>query len=118
MGEVIAQSIVDYFADERHLLEIKKLAKAGLRLSMEEEGVAGGSDALAGKTIVISGNFSISRDDMKALIERNGGRNSGSVSAKTMIFSPFAQGTRYFCFCSSLPNISRGPPPRELDVLA
>lgn len=83
VGEVIARSIVDYFADERHLLEIKKLAKAGLRLSMEEEVTAGGSDALAGKTIVISGNFSISRDDMKALVERNGGKNSGSVSAKT-----------------------------------
>jgi DNA ligase (NAD+) len=41
------------------------------------------SDALAGKTIVISGNFSVSRDEMKALIEANGGKNSGSVSGKT-----------------------------------
>ena len=41
------------------------------------------SDALNGKTIVISGNFSISRDDMKALIEANGGKNGSSVSSKT-----------------------------------
>ena len=48
-----------------------------------EEAQAAGSDALAGKTVVVSGNFSLSRDDMKALIERHGGRNSGSVSGKT-----------------------------------
>ncbi|HAC41353.1 MAG TPA: DNA ligase (NAD(+)) LigA, partial [Rikenellaceae bacterium] len=41
------------------------------------------SDALSGKTIVVSGNFSISRDDMKALIEANGGKNGSSVSSKT-----------------------------------
>ena len=41
------------------------------------------SDVLKGVTIVISGNFSISRDEMKALIEKNGGKNSGSVSGKT-----------------------------------
>ena len=41
------------------------------------------SDILSGKTIVISGNFSISRDDMKALITSHGGKNSGSVSGKT-----------------------------------
>ena len=41
------------------------------------------SDALAGKTIVISGNFSVSRDEMKRLIEANGGKNSSSVSGKT-----------------------------------
>jgi DNA ligase (NAD+) len=41
------------------------------------------SEALAGKTIVISGNFTVSRDEMKALIEANGGKNSGSVSGKT-----------------------------------
>ena len=83
VGEVIARSIVDYFSDERHQMEIQKLAKAGLRLSLEETAQAGGSDILAGKTIVVSGNFSISRDEMKALIEKNGGKNSGSVSAKT-----------------------------------
>lgn len=83
VGEVIAQSVVDYFADSRHVDEVRKLAEAGLRLSLEEKDEADASDALAGLTIVISGNFSISRDDMKALIERNGGKNSGSVSSRT-----------------------------------
>ena len=84
VGEVIAQSVVDFFADERHRQEVLRLKAAGLRFSVEEDGSApAGSDALAGKTIVISGNFSISRDEMKALIERHGGRNSGSVSGKT-----------------------------------
>lgn len=83
VGEVIAQSVVAFFADERHKEEIRRLKAAGLRMSVGEADAASGSDALAGKTIVISGNFSISRDDMKALIERHGGRNSGSVSGKT-----------------------------------
>lgn len=83
VGDVIAQSVVDYFADSRHVDEVRKLAEAGLRLSLEEKDEADASDALAGLTIVISGNFSISRDDMKALIERNGGKNSGSVSSRT-----------------------------------
>jgi len=47
------------------------------------ENGAAASDALAGMTIVISGNFSVSRDEMKRLIEANGGRNSSSVSGKT-----------------------------------
>ncbi|MBO6045522.1 MAG: NAD-dependent DNA ligase LigA, partial [Bacteroidales bacterium] len=83
VGEVIAQSVVDFFADERHIVEIQRLKAAGLNLSLEEEDIPAGSDALAGKTIVISGNFSLSRDEMKALVERHGGRNSGSVSGKT-----------------------------------
>jgi DNA ligase (NAD+) len=62
---------------------VEALRAAGLKMSVEEGAAARKSDALAGKTIVISGNFSISRDDMKALIEANGGRNSGSVSGKT-----------------------------------
>lgn len=83
VGEVIAQSVVDFFADQRHIIEIQRLKAAGLRLSLEPQDEAADSDALAGMTIVVSGNFSISRDEMKALIERHGGRNSGSVSGKT-----------------------------------
>ena len=83
VGEVIAQSVVDFFADERHIAEIQRLKAAGLKLSLEGGQAVAGSDALADKTIVVSGNFSLSRDDMKALIERHGGRNSGSVSGKT-----------------------------------
>ena len=83
VGEVIAQSVVDFFADPRHIAETERLKAAGLQLSLEEKAAPAGSDALAGKTIVVSGNFSVSRDLMKELIERHGGRNSGSVSAKT-----------------------------------
>ena len=83
VGEVIAQSVADFFADERHIVEIQRLKAAGLKLSLEEGQAVAGSDALAGKTIVVSGNFSLSRDEMKALVERHGGRNSGSVSGKT-----------------------------------
>lgn len=83
VGEVIAQSIFDFFKDERHIIEMQRLKAAGLKMSIESDDAVSTSDALAGKTIVISGNFSVSRDEMKAVIERNGGRNSGSVSGKT-----------------------------------
>ena len=82
VGDVIADSVYRFFRDERHLLEINRLREAGLQLSVDRKATAA-SDALAGKTIVISGNFSISRDEMKALIEAHGGKNSGSVSGKT-----------------------------------
>ena len=82
VGEVIAESVYKYFRDERHLKEIERLKAAGLQMSVVRK-AENASDALAGKTIVISGNFSVSRDEMKALIEANGGKNSGSVSGKT-----------------------------------
>ena len=81
VGDVCARSIYDYFRDERHLIEIQRLKAHGLRFGAETAGAS--SDALAGKTIVISGTFSISRDEMKALIEAHGGKNSGSISGKT-----------------------------------
>ncbi|MBR5176327.1 MAG: NAD-dependent DNA ligase LigA [Bacteroidales bacterium] len=81
IGDVIAKSVHDYFSDPRHIDEISRLKEAGLRFSAEE--VSASSTALSGKTIVISGNFSISRDEMKRLIEANGGKNSSSVSGKT-----------------------------------
>lgn len=82
VGEVIAASVYAYFRDERHLVEINRLKAAGLKFSIEEKAVSA-SEALKGLIIVISGNFSISRDDMKVLIENNGGKNSSSVSGKT-----------------------------------
>lgn len=81
VGEVIADSVYEYFRDSRHLSDIERLKAAGIRLSLES--VSASSDALAGKTIVISGNFSVSRDEMKRLIESNGGKNSSSLSGKT-----------------------------------
>ena len=82
VGEVIAESVFSYFRDPAHISMIDRLKAAGLRFSMDVAEEAS-SDALSGKTIVISGNFSISRDEMKHLIEANGGKNSSSVSGKT-----------------------------------
>ena len=82
IGEVIADSVLAYFADGVNTDTIDRLKAAGLRFEVEKEAEAL-SEALKGKTIVISGNFSISRDHMKALIAAHGGKNSGSVSGKT-----------------------------------
>lgn len=82
VGEVIAKSIYDFFKDERHLIEIERLKAHGLKFDFEQKNVQG-SDSLAGMTIVVSGTFSISRDEIKALVEANGGKNTGSVSKKT-----------------------------------
>ncbi|MBP5637819.1 MAG: NAD-dependent DNA ligase LigA, partial [Bacteroidales bacterium] len=81
VGEVIAESVYNFFRDADNIKEIEALKASGLNFSTEKAEAA--SDALQGKSIVISGNFSISRDDMKALIEANGGRNSSSVSSRT-----------------------------------
>ena len=82
VGDVIARSVFDYFREDRHREEIRRLREAGLQFSVEKkEAVSGGS--LAGMNVVISGNFSVSRDEMKALVEANGGKNTSSVSAKT-----------------------------------
>lgn len=83
VGEVIADSIFDFFRDSDNIREVGRLKAAGLRMSVESGGEAPSSDALAGATVVITGNYSISRDRMKELIEANGGRNSSSVSGKT-----------------------------------
>lgn len=82
VGDVIADSVVSFFAEPKHLVEVQRLKAAGLNFSFEAKNDRL-SDALSGKTIVISGNFSITRDDMKVLISRHGGKNSGSLSGKT-----------------------------------
>ena len=82
VGQVIAESIYEYFRDETNLETIARLKAAGLRFRMEKEKEKL-SDILEGKTIVISGNFSISREEMKNLIIAHGGKNSGSISGKT-----------------------------------
>lgn len=83
VGEVIASSILDYFSKQDNVTLIGRLKEAGLNFDIEQKNVPAGSDVLAGKIIVISGNFSLPRDRMKAIIEENGGKNSGSVSGKT-----------------------------------
>lgn len=82
VGQVIAESIYDFFADESNKEIVSRLKGVGLQF--ESTGAPKQvSAALEGKTIVISGNFSISRDEMKALIVAYGGKNSGSISGKT-----------------------------------
>ena len=82
IGEIIAESIYTYFRSEENLEIINRLKAAGLKFKADvpKENL---SAALEGMTIVISGNFTISRDQMKNLISSHGGKNSGSVSGKT-----------------------------------
>ena len=84
IGVKIAQSIVTFFADERSRALVNRLKEFGLQMELAQEEQEGGSDLLKDKIIVISGVFNYhSRDEYKALIERHGGKNSGSISAKT-----------------------------------
>jgi DNA ligase (NAD+) len=83
IGPKIAASIVAYFSDEDNLEMIKRLKSAGINFSSGSESAPPGN-SLQGKTIVISGVFlEHSRDEYKDLIERNGGKNSASVSGNT-----------------------------------
>lgn len=82
IGQVIAESVFDYFQSQENLDVIARLKTAGLKF--ETEGTPQAVSAiLEGKTIVVSGNFSVSRDEMKALVTAHGGKCSGSVSGKT-----------------------------------
>ena len=84
IGEKIAQSIVNYFANPLNRNLVERLKEAGLQFSRSEEDLSGYTDKLAGQSIVISGVFEHhSRDEYKEMIERNGGKNVGSISAKT-----------------------------------
>lgn len=82
VGEKIADAIIEYFADERNQQIIERLREAGLQLTAKERTKA--SNTLEGLTFVISGSFANhSRDELKALIEANGGKNLAAVSANT-----------------------------------
>ena len=84
IGGKIAQSIVSYFKNPANQSLIERLKASGLQFKRNEEDLSGYTDKLAGQTIVISGTFvRHSRDEYKTLIEKNGGKNSGSISGKT-----------------------------------
>ena len=84
IGEKIAQSILTYFANPLNCELIERLKSTGLQLYRREEDLSGYTDKLTGQSIVISGVFTHhSRDEYKELIEKNGGKNVGSISAKT-----------------------------------
>ncbi|MBU3660767.1 MAG: NAD-dependent DNA ligase LigA [Flavobacteriales bacterium] len=82
IGEKIAISIQQFFLEEENEQLIERLKSKGLRFEMEEK--VSLSSVLEGKTVVISGTFeTFSRDELKELIERNGGKNGSSISSKT-----------------------------------
>lgn len=84
VGPRIAESIIEYFAAPSNREIIERLRQAGVQMEMPEESTEGRSDTLSGKSFVISGVFSRhSRDEYKALIDKNGGKNVGSISKKT-----------------------------------
>ena len=83
VGVTIAESIRNFFDKPENIIIIERLKKAGLQFNNEKKAVSE-SQALAGKTIVVSGVFSsFSRDEIKQLIEYHGGKNSSSISSKT-----------------------------------
>ena len=84
IGEVMAKSVITYFHTPENQTIVERLRGYGLRMSLSEEQLASHTELLKGQTIVISGVFQKhSRDEYKAMIEQNGGKNTGSISAKT-----------------------------------
>lgn len=84
IGGKIAQSILNYFANEANRDLIEHLRRAGVQLALTEETLSAQTDKLKGMSIVISGVFAKhSRDEYKQMIEQNGGKNVGSISSKT-----------------------------------
>ena len=84
IGEVMAKSIMAFFHNEKNREIVERLRSYGVQMALNEEQLAAASDKLAGKSIVISGVFAQhSRDEYKAIIEQNGGKNVGSISGKT-----------------------------------
>ena len=82
VGEKIADSIIEYFADEANRTIIERLRKAGLQFEAEQRALH--SSLLAGKNVVISGKFiDHTRDELKELIELHGGKNQSGVGANT-----------------------------------
>ncbi|MEG2337017.1 MAG: helix-hairpin-helix domain-containing protein, partial [Bacteroidales bacterium] len=85
VGEKIADSILAYFSKESHKQIVEKLRKAGLQFEIQKRGedINEADLILRSTTWVVSGTFTQSRDEMKALIERYGGKNTSSISTKT-----------------------------------
>lgn len=84
VGPVVAKGIFDYLHDPVNESIIERLKEAGVQMALSEDKLAAGGDKLAGKIIVISGTFTHhSRDEYKDIIEREGGKNAGSISKKT-----------------------------------
>lgn len=82
VGPVIAEAVLAFFADERQVAHVERLVAAGLRFEADAEAAPQGT-ALEGKRCVVSGVFSMPRDEVKRLVEQHGGKLSGSVSGST-----------------------------------
>lgn len=84
IGERIAASVIDFFALEKNKMILERLKSFGVQLALTDEQLANQTNILQGNTFVVSGVFhSVSRDELKKLIENNGGKVSSSISAKT-----------------------------------
>ncbi|HNU59478.1 MAG TPA: helix-hairpin-helix domain-containing protein, partial [Aquaticitalea sp.] len=84
IGVKIAESVVEFFASEKNRNIIERLKSFGVQLELDSKLLANQTDKLKGKVFVVSGVFeSLSRDELKKLIEENGGKVSGSISSKT-----------------------------------
>jgi DNA ligase (NAD+) len=84
IGNRIAQSLIDYFSKPEFMQFVMRLKEHGLQFELSEDVLAAKTEKLKGLTIVISGTFKLhSRDEYKAMILQNGGKNSGSVSKNT-----------------------------------
>ena len=84
IGERIAKSVTEFFSQEEHIKIVERLKTYGLQLKISEEQLAQQTDTLAGQTIVVSGVFEkVSRNELKKLIEDNGGKVGSSISSKT-----------------------------------
>ncbi|MCG8582825.1 MAG: NAD-dependent DNA ligase LigA, partial [Bacteroidales bacterium] len=84
IGDRIAQSVTEYFSHDENILLIERLKNIGLQFQLSEEEQSQHSTKLEGLSFVVSGSFaSFSRDELKGLIEKNGGKNLSGVSSKT-----------------------------------
>src|SRR6056297_1280437 len=84
IGERIAESVVDFFSNEKNQQAIARLKEKGIQFSLSAEKLENQTDILKGKTLVVSGVFeTVSRDELKKLIEDNGGKVGSSISSKT-----------------------------------
>ena len=83
IGERIASSIISFFSDNESIILIDDLKNFGLQFEQESKMAQQVSEKLQGKSIVVSGVFSLSRDEIKGMVELHGGKNVSSISSKT-----------------------------------
>ncbi|MBV1922607.1 MAG: NAD-dependent DNA ligase LigA [Flavobacteriaceae bacterium] len=84
IGDVIAKSVIEFFSSEENVTMVNRLKDSGIQLEISSEVLENQTDKLQGKTFVVSGVFTkVSRNELKKLIEDNGGKVSSSISKKT-----------------------------------